>query len=901
MELRPSIVQEAAATRIPELPPVAETEVRVHRRSLPRRLLRWFLLLFVLLIVVDGVGSLLVRRERVRKRLDARLEAAFGRPVEVDSYSFSLWGGPTLEADGVRVAEDPRFGYEYFLRADSLAIRLRWSSLLRGRFGLGTILLENPTLNVVNNAAGDWNLADWLGHSAPTAPNTIGPTRSPFVPHFSEIEVDGGRIDFKRGDEKLPFAFVGVDGAIYAEGDQRWRLDLEASPWRAAELLQEPGTIHVSGKVGGTSSALRPATLQISWTAASASDFLRLMTGDDDGIRGSLGIAFNAHTDGEGWAIQGQAQLGELHRWDLTLLPDAPLLDVPSLNVTANMFLDLPASTLDIKDALLQAPRSNLQGVGRISWSGSASKPKAQANPVSFQIASADINLSDVLAWLRAFRQNVPPTVRVAGFARAHGAVSGWPLQFTDFAAQTYGAELSGDGLIAPLRLGRANLEYSAGSFHMPPATIKIAGAKGQEGSFRVEFDAPRSTRPAKKNQLAELQLSGTSQDAAEAIAAANAFGWNVARGWQLTGPLQCDLSWPRMEWPLKDPVGSVVIGAQGDEGASLRAPFLNLPVSGLQFRMDFKPGARHVTLTAAQAFGAHWSGAFERTDAAPQWQFALSADRLSTADLDRWLNPRWRESFIDRMLPFLSLGPATAVPDDLRGAGQLTIAEFKATPLVFQDLAGDLEINGRNVTFEHASAQLAGGKLIGSLDARLAATPTYNVRADFSKIDLGSFVGDTPADRAAAKSASTFGGVASGETQFSVSGTSRAAFANSLQCKGTIDIRNPAWRGVALLDSLQAGKFVAGDSVFSGAASQFACASGAISLKNIVLTTGQGEIDGAGTIDFAQHLDLQLRISPEESSKSSTKRSSDAPQANVSGTLAAPEFSRAIAGRRAR
>jgi uncharacterized protein YhdP len=101
-----------------------------------RRWLKWLALLVALIVLFDVAASLLVRRDRVRQRLDARLEAAFGRPVEVDRYSFSLWGGPTLEADGIRVAENPRFGHEYFLRADSLAVRLRWLSLLRGRFEL---------------------------------------------------------------------------------------------------------------------------------------------------------------------------------------------------------------------------------------------------------------------------------------------------------------------------------------------------------------------------------------------------------------------------------------------------------------------------------------------------------------------------------------------------------------------------------------------------------------------------------------------------------------------------------------------------------------------------------------------------------------------------------------------
>lgn len=898
MELRPSILQ-GAPTHVIEPPTKASESARP---TFLRRLLVWAILLALLMAIGDGIGLLVVSRQRVRQRLNARLEAAFGRPVEVDRYSFSLWGGPTLEADGIRVGEDPRFGNEYFLRADSLAVRLRWLSLLRGHIGIGALSLSGPTVNVVNDSAGDWNLAEWLGHPAASAGNSVGPEAIPFAPSFREIEVDGGRIDFKNGDEKLPFAFIGVNGAIYADGPQRWRLDLEAAPWRAAEILQEPGTIHVAGSVGGTSSALRPASVEISWTDASASDFLRLMTGDDSGIRGTVAIGLNAQTSAEGWAIQGQALLGQLHRWDLTLRPDLPAVDVPSLNVTAKMLLDVPASTLQITDLSVQAPRSNLEGAASVSWDGSVAGRSMGMKPVALEIKSASIDFSDLLAWLRAFRQNVPAGVSVKGFARARGTISAWPLSLTNFTAQTYGGELSGDGLVAPLRLGLTTIEYNDGLLRIPPTTIAIGDAKSAGGGlFRVEFDAP-SKRVRAKSALAGLHVSGSAGDASEAIAAANAFGWDVARGWQLAGPLHGDLRWAPEEWPWKvRPVGSVMVGGPGDDGASLRAPFLNLPVNGLEFRMDFKPGARHVTLSAAQAFGAHWSGTFDRTDAAPEWQFALSADTLSAADLDRWLDPRWRESFIDRMLPFLNLGPATAVPDDLRGAGRLTVDEFTAAPFSFQSLAGDLTVNGRDVTLDDASADLLRGRVSGTFDAKLAARPSYRGHVTFSGIDVGAFAGG--AGNSAA-SAGAFGGAASGEAEFSMAGNGQTDFANSLDCKGAADVRNATWAGVQLLDSLQAGKLVSGESAFDTAAAQFACARDALALKQIVLTNGRTEIEGSGTVDFTQRVNLQMRMAQDAPLRASVHASAGGAagqSVTVTGTFAAPQFRRVLAGRPSR
>ena len=193
--------------------------------------------------------SLAIRHTSLQRRITARLDAAFGRPVEVGSYRFSLWGRPTLEARSVTVSEDPRFGHEYFLRADSLTISLRWRSLLRGRLEFGGIWLGHPSLNLVRNPDGDWNVAEWLpqfsaasGSRVAAAPKFL--TASNAL-RFSRIHVDSGRINFKRAQEKLPFALVGVTGYVEPEGNGEWRLDIEAAPARAAVILQQAGMLHL--------------------------------------------------------------------------------------------------------------------------------------------------------------------------------------------------------------------------------------------------------------------------------------------------------------------------------------------------------------------------------------------------------------------------------------------------------------------------------------------------------------------------------------------------------------------------------------------------------------------------------------------------------------------------------
>src|SRR5437879_12937464 len=83
----------------------------------------------LLLAAVSAGFSRSLRAGRVHEYLSARLAAAFGRPVEVGQFGFSMFKGLRLKAKYVTVGEDLRLGHEYFLRAARLSVGLRWRSV----------------------------------------------------------------------------------------------------------------------------------------------------------------------------------------------------------------------------------------------------------------------------------------------------------------------------------------------------------------------------------------------------------------------------------------------------------------------------------------------------------------------------------------------------------------------------------------------------------------------------------------------------------------------------------------------------------------------------------------------------------------------------------------------------
>ncbi len=126
-----------------------------------RRWLGLALAAAILLLAKAGVSGAL-EHGWARRTLLARLAASFGRPVDVGRFRINLLSGLRLEADSVTVAEDPRFGQEYFLRAEQLTAGLRWTALLRGRIEFGIVSLSRPSLNLVRLPDGSWNIESWL-------------------------------------------------------------------------------------------------------------------------------------------------------------------------------------------------------------------------------------------------------------------------------------------------------------------------------------------------------------------------------------------------------------------------------------------------------------------------------------------------------------------------------------------------------------------------------------------------------------------------------------------------------------------------------------------------------------------------------------------------------------------
>jgi len=821
---------------------------RRRERPSSRRWLRRFLIVIVACFALDWSLSLLLESGWLHQALTRKLEAAFGRPVEVSHYAFGLLEGPRLEANRITVAEDPRFGNEYFLRADQLAVGLRWTALLRGRIELGTLSFTGPRLNLVRLADGEWNLESWLPRPRGNLPAVPAPGRASV--RLDRIDVSDGRVDFKQGPDKLPFAFAAVQGSLEQISPGSWRIDLQAQPFRAAAVVQQAGIVSLSGLVGGTSSRLRPAALELDWGDASLSDVSRLLRGTDYGVRGLFSLQLSARTVGDDWNFSSRAQFRELHRWDLPLRSRDP---AANLNIVARWAPD--KSRFELTQAILETPRSNIHATGALSWTAVPNSMQLAVKNARMEISSTGVQMTDALAWYRAFHRGVARPLALNGAATLDFALAGWPLRIQNGIVASQGIELIGGGRPVPIRMGRASLVLSRNSLSFPPATISIGIASGR---FVLRGSAERLPQWHSAGQL-----NGQTSEVRALLGAAGALGFGLPPGWLIEGPAEFHLQWRGAHWSMiRHPRGTITLA-----GLKIHAPFLNHEITRVAGAVQLAPSGVKIQLSSADAFAANWRGALQRSAPNGEWQFALSANELSAAEMDRWLNPQRRVSFLDRVLPFLAAKPQPPlpVPSWLRGHGSVSLGRFTLAPFTLDKLQAQASVNGRKLQLANAQAGFYGGQLLGSIALDLTAQPAYDVAAKFHRVDLSLLAART------FSLSRLFAGTASGNLQISAKGIGRAALLRSLACRGDARIRNAQYKGLDLAASLRAGASRPGTTSFVAASSNFVCAAGQVHFSRLRLESRGAAYSAAGYVDFNRQMNFKLRALPDRSRASAS------------------------------
>ena len=838
-----------------------------------RKWLRVILIGGVLLFAASFGFSRALRASAARRYLIGRLAASFGRPVDVSWFDFSLLDGARIEAHFISVSDDPHFGNEYFLRSDTLTAGVRWSALLGGRFEFGPVSLARPSLNLARDAEGHWNIERWLPPPPDARPGFMGPIAPSSDVRASRpyrIDVQGGRINFKQGDNKSPFALIDVSGRLEQNGAGRWQLDLEARPMRAGVGLQDIGTLRLRGSIAGTTARLQPAEINLSWRAASVADALRLVRGDDYGMRGQLAVDLNARiapqetlpaqrpdSGGAQWSISGVARLTGMHGWRL------PERDTdPAANLSVETNWKLGQAHAEIRKLLLEMPASRLQGNGDLDW--------AHGLRPEIHLESSTLALGDVLTWYRALQPDVAPDLRVDCSLGLDLKLGGWPIQLRQGSFSSAGGTLTAKSLPVPLHIGPMNATVLHGGVNLAPteisflpARLEAAPEEAKAGSEpRNSFVALGSFFPQADGAFRwppdwNFSIEGATPRVQDWFALSAAFAQPVNPDWTATGGLAVKIRGVhRAESPAVPWLGSMDF-----LGLTLNPAYVNQPLQFPKAHVEFAPLQQAITLSVAEAFGAVWRGSIIRKYSDKQWTFDLSADHLDTAELDRWLGPRARPGFLARFTGSNSVAaaaspPANAVVTRLAAHGRLRAGVIEMPPMQIENFDGEAELAGRTIRIRKGQADFFGGKISGSFDSQLLPDPSYEFQGRFDRVDLDQL------GRAVPFLNSRMVGNASATISLSAHGIGRQDLIGSMQGQGTLNGRNIAMRGLELYGEFPGDDPDTAPESFSTVQGTYRIQKSGIDLANFVLDASRGRLELEGRIDFSHALNLRVRPS---------------------------------------
>jgi hypothetical protein len=867
--------------------------------GLTMRKRKWLRRIFIFAITLFAASfglSRVLRTSAARGYLIAHLEASFGRPVEVGRFDFNLLDGARLEAKSITISEDPRFGHEYFLRADTLRAGLRWPALLSGRFEFGTLSLSRPSLNLVRDSQGRWNIEQWLppASSSSSRSGFVGPPATPrsvSTARLYRIVVDAGRINFKQGDDKSPLALIGVSGRVDQDSTGRWALDLEAQPMRAGVELQEIGTLRLRGYVAGTSARLQPAELSLTWSNVSLADALRLSRESDSGVRGELSLDVSARvapsnsdsssTSAARWTISGVARMTGFHGWGLP----ARNTD-PAVNLSFDATWRLGEARTQVPKFLVQTPNSRLLGDGEFDWAHGL-RPELHFN-------SSSVGFADILAWYRALRPGVPGNLDLEGTLGVDATLGGWPLQLEQGAFASTGGRLTGTSLPSPVKIGPINAGVSRGALDVAPTEISFTGPIAGAASGTASADdasansfTMRGTifpdgsgifhRPANWN----FSIAGATPRVENWLSLSEALAQPLNANWAATGGLAVNMRAVHSARSL----ATDWLGAIDSRDLNVTSAYLNEPTLFPRARIEFAQSQRKLTLFATQAFGAMWHGTAVRKNADRQWTFDLFADTLDATELDRWLGPRAGPARVAWYSGSSELIPNTferqaAVPA-IAARGRLRVSEIVLASLRFEQFDGQAELAGRTITIRKAQADFFGGKAAGALDARLLADPSYQFEGRFDRVDLARLGHAVPSLN------NRIAGTASAALALSAHGVGRENLIRSIEGDGRLNARNVQLDGLDFASLISGADPNSSPGKFASARGDFHIGGSGIELADFILDNLQGSFQAQGRIDFSHA--LSLRIHPSIFHATTTLASAPPPSFVLGGTIESP------------
>jgi hypothetical protein len=293
--------------------------------------------------------------------------------------------------------------------------------------------------------------------------------------------------------------------------------------------------------------------------------------------------------------------------------------------------------------------------------------------------------------------------------------------------------------------------------------------------------------------------------------------------------------------------------------------------------------------------FGGTWTGAIEElpkteSDTAPKWKFDLNVDQLNAADLDRWVGPRARPNWVQRLLRSVmgEVTPATPASELVRrvnAEGHLGITHLTIEKLKLENVLARGSLHDLKLEVEDAATEWAGGKVRAKINASFLPRPAYEISADLDRVNLAQLPGT-------GRVGERMSGAASGNLQLKTSGVGREELLKNLDGHAVVHLKKIELRGWDVPASVADGAARSGSTRWPSGECAFLVRNRSLVLQWLHLDAGREQTSVEGKLSFASEADLSISTHSMEKSKAqsqSQKSSAKGHVLKISGPLDGP------------
>jgi hypothetical protein len=710
---------------------------------------------------------------QLRNRIADSIGRALGRRVALDNVRLHFLPRPSFDLEGLVIYDDPAFSAEPMIRAQEVSAAIRFRSLLRGRLEIATLSASEPSINLVRNNEGHWNLASLLERNAQIPAAPTGKPASEPRPAFPYLEASSARVNFKLGQTKKSYALMDADVALWQDSDNSWGARIKAEPVRTDFNLTDTGLLQINA-TWQRALSLRSTPMQVAvqWQKGQFGQITKLLTGKDRGWRGRVSFTANLSGTLEALRIESQAAIEGFHRYDIAGSENVRLATVCSGRYNA--------ITITLADLLCESPVSG----GAFRLRGTFAMVENQ--PIyDLTLAVDKVPLTSVVRLLRQAKKQIPSSLTASGLLNAEfratrriptdgGAtgVSRVPpgrdarlstarpdlLQHSlqTWTGQTWGGQTwTGTGAATNVRLssnaGNAgNERKDEVAFGTVPLALVVANSQGASQRGRPGHPGTQEQERGEEPAAPHLRI-GPVTLALNGSAPVNAGGWMSAAGYRffLRGEVELkDLF--RLENVLGLPVARPAAEGSAKLDVNVSGPWqgfapavtagtaqlrnvragmhgLYTPIEITSAAITLTPDTASMQKISARTGSTHWSGGVTtpRHCAAPGgasnivpgvaqaclFQFDLTADQLSTGDLAEWFTPHPAKRPWYRILNSNSNKPLSSSPLlAIQAHGILRVGQLGLKKVFATQVATQVEVDRGKINLTALRGQLLKG-----------------------------------------------------------------------------------------------------------------------------------------------------------------------------------------------